>query len=210
MNEKKVKHVCDSLESRIMGYYDLDDILADSEKLPCLFNHTIPGLGYLEGNPGKPIKENTKIELPIWLAQVLAVIHTQSNSQEAQMSATAASSFEPDPESTPFISLIDPEFINDKVKNAFKSDPQSLNLHKLSPQYYKMIQRWCSLFYEPDLVELIMNSLKVRSFEINNFASNVYAKHFNDEFIYTLEEFEKRLFKETSESHKLMRQWLRE
>ena len=33
-------------------YYDLDDILADSEKLTCKFNITVPGLGYLEGNPG--------------------------------------------------------------------------------------------------------------------------------------------------------------
>ncbi|EDK47344.1 hypothetical protein LELG_05525 [Lodderomyces elongisporus NRRL YB-4239] len=191
------------------SYYDLDDILADAEKLPCSFNHTVPGLGYLEGNPGKSIKQGTNIELPIWLCGVLAVIHTHSSS------ANTASAASQDDE-TPFVSLMDPDFINEKVKNALKSDSTSLDLHKLSPQYYKMVERWCNLFEERELVELIMDSLKLRSFEINNYASNIAGssggkgKHFNNEFIYTLDEFEKRLFKETGESHKLMRQWLKE
>ena len=43
------------------NYFDLDDILADSEKIPCRFNITVPGLGYLEGNPGKAIAKDTKI-----------------------------------------------------------------------------------------------------------------------------------------------------
>ncbi|CAK9442134.1 uncharacterized protein LODBEIA_P58770 [Lodderomyces beijingensis] len=194
---------CSSSSNRSeMSYYDLDDILADSEKLPCSFNHTIPGLGYLEGNPGKSIKQGTKIELPIWLCGVLAVIDTHSSNDPTVSSTTR--------DEARFVSLVDPEAINEKVQNAMKSDAKSLDLHKLSPQYYKLIERWCNLFYEPQLVELIMESLKKRSFEINNFASNVYAKHFNNDFIYTLDEFEKKLFKETSESNRLMRQWLRE
>ncbi|KAI5970733.1 PSF3 [Candida margitis] len=174
-----------------MSYYDIDDILADAEKLPCQFNHTIPGLGYLEGNPGKPIQSGTKLELPFWLAEILAVLEV-TNSDSS------------------FISLIDPDFINDKVLNAIKSDAKSLDLHKLSSQYYKMIEKWGKLFYEPKLVDQIMEMVKIRSYEINNYASNIHSKHFNTEFIYTLDEFEKKLFKDTSESNKLMRQWLKE
>ncbi|KAI5956078.1 PSF3 [Candida theae] len=174
-----------------MSYYDIDDILADAEKLPCQFNHTIPGLGYLEGNPGKPIQQNTKLELPFWLAEILAVLEVQNSDSS-------------------FISLIDPDFINDKVLNAIKSDALSLDLHKLSGQYYSMIEKWGKLFTEPRLIEQIMEMLKVRSFEINNYASNIHSKHFNTEFIYTLDEFEKKLFRDTSESNKLMRQWLKE
>lgn len=35
------------------GYYDLDAILTDSQKIPCTFELTVPGLGYLSGNVGE-------------------------------------------------------------------------------------------------------------------------------------------------------------
>ncbi|EGW30157.1 uncharacterized protein SPAPADRAFT_144369 [Spathaspora passalidarum NRRL Y-27907] len=173
------------------NYYDLDDILADGEKVPCKFNITVPGLGYLQGNPGKPIEKDTKIELPFWLAEILAVCIVSDESQQS------------------FIDMIDPEFINSKVVNAIKSNPTSVDLHKLLPHYYKLIEKWCSMFSDEQLIDNVMNMLKERSFEINSFANNV-NKQVNSEFIYTLDEFEKKLFKQTSESNKLMRNWLKE
>lgn len=35
-----------------MSYYDVDAILTDAQKLPCTFEVDVPGLGYLDGNPG--------------------------------------------------------------------------------------------------------------------------------------------------------------
>jgi hypothetical protein len=32
------------------SYYDVDAILTDAQKVPCTFELTVPGLGYLEGN----------------------------------------------------------------------------------------------------------------------------------------------------------------
>ncbi|KAJ9635149.1 DNA replication protein [Coniosporium tulheliwenetii] len=34
------------------GYYDIDAILTDAQKVPCTFELTVPGLGYLDGNVG--------------------------------------------------------------------------------------------------------------------------------------------------------------
>lgn len=34
------------------SYYDVDAILTDAEKVPCTFELTVPGLGYLDGNSG--------------------------------------------------------------------------------------------------------------------------------------------------------------
>jgi len=34
------------------SYYDIDAILTDAQKLPCTFDLDIPGLGYLDENPG--------------------------------------------------------------------------------------------------------------------------------------------------------------
>lgn len=34
------------------SYYDIDAILTDAQKVPCTFDINVPGLGYMEGNPG--------------------------------------------------------------------------------------------------------------------------------------------------------------
>ncbi|CAI5760384.1 unnamed protein product [Candida verbasci] len=172
-----------------MSYYDIDDIIADSQKIPCQFNITVPGLGYLEGNPGKSIKQNTKIELPFWLAEILA-ISTILNNDES------------------FINLIDPDFISTKIINAIKSDSNSIDLHKIISHYYVSIEKWCKLFNDVELIENSMHLLKQRSFEINNFANNV-NKSVGSDFIYTLDEFEKKLYKDSCESNKLMKKWLK-
>lgn len=37
-------------------YYDIDAILTDAQKVPCTFELDVPGLGYLEGNPGQDVR----------------------------------------------------------------------------------------------------------------------------------------------------------
>ena len=55
------------------SYYDVDAILTDSQKVPVTFEIDVPGLGYLNGNVGGDIKAGTKVELPLWLGEMLAV-----------------------------------------------------------------------------------------------------------------------------------------
>ncbi|KAJ9666659.1 DNA replication protein [Coniosporium apollinis] len=38
------------------GYYDIDAILTDAQKVPCTFELTVPGLGYLDGNVGGDVR----------------------------------------------------------------------------------------------------------------------------------------------------------
>lgn len=171
------------------NYYDLDSILADGERIPCRFNMSVPGLGYLEGNPGKPIDQGTKIELPLWLAEILAICEL---SHESQLS---------------FIDLSEPEFMSPKVTNAVKTGPTSIDLHKLLGHYYTLAEKWCTFFSEPQLIETIMFMFKERAAHINNYASNT-NKQMNNNFLYTLDEFEKYLYKLTSEANREMRKWL--
>ncbi|ODV82297.1 DNA replication complex GINS protein PSF3 [Suhomyces tanzawaensis NRRL Y-17324] len=173
------------------NYYDLDDILADGEKVPSRFNMTVPGLGYLEGNPGKAVQKGTQLELPMWLAEVLAICAILEDSQES------------------FIDLSEPEFISSRVLNAIKTNPRTVDLRKLLRNYYKLVEKWGTFFNEPSLIEIIMTMLKERAFEINNFASNT-NKLMNNDFTYTLDEFERILFRMTSDSNKQMRNWLKE
>ena len=55
------------------SYYDVDAILTDAQKVPCAFELTVPRLGYLEGNMSGDIKKGSKVELPLWLGEMLAL-----------------------------------------------------------------------------------------------------------------------------------------
>lgn len=171
------------------NYFDLDDILASSEKIPTRFNLTVPGIGHLEGNPGKPITEGTKVDLPLWLAEVLATTNVT--------------------EDYGFIELLQPDSLNNAVKNAMMSDAVTLDLHSILPNYYKLIEKWCLMFNDKGLNDVVKQMLKDRSYEINNFASNT-NKQVNNFFILSLDEYEKKLFKKTSESNKILRNWLKD
>lgn len=37
------------------SYYDIDAILTDSQKVPCTFELTVPGLGFIDGNAGQDV-----------------------------------------------------------------------------------------------------------------------------------------------------------
>lgn len=173
----------------MVDYYDIDDILATGEKVPCIFNISVPGLGYLEGNPGKPINEGTKVELPLWLAEQLAHLDA--------------------PDGTPFILLLEPESLNVKVRNAIRTDPVALDVHSILPNYYKMAEKYCSFFSDEELSEIIKQMIKERSLEIYSYANNS-SKQMNSRFMLSLDEFEKRLFKLASESNRQMKNWLKE
>jgi hypothetical protein len=62
-----------SSTSKMSSYYDVDAILTDAQKVPCTFELTVPGLGYLEGNMSGDMKQGSKVELPLWLGEMLAL-----------------------------------------------------------------------------------------------------------------------------------------
>lgn len=171
-----------------MGYYDIDDILADGERVPCKFNLTVPGLGYLEGNPGKSIAKDTKLDLPMWLAAVLAVCAISEDSEES------------------FIDLLEPDFISPRVMNAIKADAKLVDLHSIMGHYYKMAEKWSRMFNDAELAQTVMAMLKDRALEIDNYASNA-SKHVNSTFLYSLDEFERSLYRSIYESKRQMRAW---
>ncbi|GME76020.1 unnamed protein product [Ambrosiozyma monospora] len=172
-----------------MSYYDIDDIIADGQ--------VCHGLGYLNGQPGEPIKENVKIELPLWLAQILAtqlIDPSQSSQEEAQ----------------PILKLIEPEFFSKQFLNFIKSNSYKTNL---SPYlfYYKLVCKWANMYNDTELVDLISKMLVDRASEINDlsFKLNDQFTGNNQEFLNGLDGFEKALFKTSHASFKDLKNWLR-
>lgn len=95
-----------------------------------------------------------------------------------------------------------------KVLNALKSSPLSVNVHGIHPHFYKLAERWTEMFSDRELAELAMYVLKERAFEINKFSCNT-NKQVNNEFLSTLDEFEKEIYKASGESNRQIRTWLK-
>lgn len=88
------------------------------------------------------IKEGTKLELPLWLAEMLAV--SQNNA------------------GTSTLSLDLPHSLSPRVLNALKADPRTLDLRSLAPHFYALGARMLELFEEDEVSEVLADvSLKI-------------------------------------------------
>ncbi|CCF56301.1 hypothetical protein KAFR_0A08670 [Kazachstania africana CBS 2517] len=207
-----------------MGYYDIDDVLTDACEIPCKFKHDIPGLGYLENNPGKPIRNNSKLLLPLWLARILAIVGEDPVQEDGTMLDDA--------ESIPFVELMTPDAFSAKVINAIKADPVSLDVHSISPHFFALAIKWIALFNDKELAAIVTELMLQRAQEINNHASSVtidvkrqiditgdnstvystnagnLGNNNNSTFLLTLDEFEKRVYKQAHESYKDAKRWM--
>ena len=125
----------------IMGskYYDIDAILTDAQKLPCTFEHDVPGLGYLESSSSSPdIKAGARLQLPVWLAEMLAVSQRLGTLSDV-------------------ITLDIPVALSPRVQNALKADPRTVELRSLATHFYGLGERVLGLFEEEVLCDVLIN-----------------------------------------------------
>ncbi|EXJ95271.1 DNA replication complex GINS protein psf3 [Capronia coronata CBS 617.96] len=173
-----------------MSYYDVDAILTDSQKLPCTFELDVPGLGYLEGNVGGMVKAGTKIDLPMWLGIMLAV--STGNA----------------PDSSQLVTLDFPTPLQQRVINALKADPRTVDLRAQAPHFYALGARIMELFDDTAVLDTLINTFKMRAAEIADQAHNPRgALGDGAEFLRGLDETERQLFKAAHEGPKAVRAW---
>ncbi|PGH11664.1 DNA replication complex GINS protein psf3 [Polytolypa hystricis UAMH7299] len=171
-----------------MSYYDINAILTDAQKLPCTFEIDVPGLGYLEGNTGEDVKRGTRIDLPLWLGEMLAVGARSG--------------------SNPLVTLDLPPALSEKVMNALKADPRTVDLRSLAPHFYRLGVRILQLFEEEEMVDILTDTFKKRAMEIADHAHNTRgALGDGVEFLRGLDETERQLFRAAHDSGKKMRVW---
>ncbi|KAI2926816.1 hypothetical protein CBS63078_2118 [Aspergillus niger] len=171
-----------------MSYYDIDAILTDSQKLPCTFELDVPGLGILEGNPGENIKAGTRIDLPLWLGEMLSIGARLGTSR--------------------LVTLDLPSALSERVMNALKADPRTVDLRSLAPHFYSLSERILELFEEEELVEVLSNTFKKRSAVIADHAHNPQgALGQGADFLRGLDETERQLFRVAHDSAKETRVW---
>ncbi|RMD41258.1 hypothetical protein DV735_g3862, partial [Chaetothyriales sp. CBS 134920] len=150
-----------------MSYYDPDSILTTQTKVPCTFNLSVPGLGYLAAtatnntgtnpsNSSSPaatptggqttattLTSGTTVPLPLWLGTLLAVSNTSNLDAD------------------PFVSLDFPGALSTPVLNALKADPVSVDVRAQSPHFYDLGTKLLELFEEDELVDVLTDTLFV-------------------------------------------------
>lgn len=97
-----------------------------------LLHFAIPDV---HSNNETQIKEGTKLELPLWLAEMLAVSQNQAG--------------------TSTLTLDLPHSLSARVLNALKADPRTLDLRALAPHFYALGARMLELFEEDEVSEVL-------------------------------------------------------
>ncbi|KAJ5380172.1 DNA replication complex GINS protein psf3 [Penicillium cataractarum] len=179
-----------------MSYYDIDSILTDAqvkldpspEKLPCTFELEVPGLGILEGNPGEDIKAGTRIDLPLWLGEMLSIGARLGTSR--------------------LVTLDMPDALAERVMNALKADPRTVDLRALAPHFYTLSERILEIFEEEEMVDVLIDTFKKRAAEISDHAHNPRgAVGEGVDFLRGLDETERQLFRAAHDRAKEVRIW---
>ncbi|KAK6344155.1 DNA replication protein [Orbilia brochopaga] len=171
-------------------YYDVDAILTDAQKIPCTFEVDVAGLGYLDGNDNADMKAGTKLELPIWLAEMLAVSEQLGTEN--------------------FIHTNLPHALSAPVMNALKANPLSVNLRDLATHFYALGERMVNLVEdaEEELVDTLSETFRQRVIEIADHAANLRgALGEGSDFLMGLEESERQIFRAAHDSSRAMKLW---
>ncbi|XP_033117391.1 DNA replication complex GINS protein PSF3-like [Anneissia japonica] len=110
MNAQKryIKH-----GSHTENYFNIHDILASQEKIPCVFEVPMLRLGFLDpSNESADIQPNTKMELPYWIASSLRTRKKK------------------------IVGIDLPKQYRRGHRDILSADANVVNLHKLGPYYY--------------------------------------------------------------------------
>jgi len=173
------------------SYYDIDAILTDAQKVPCTFELTVPGLGYIDGNIGGDMKQGSKVELPLWLGEMLAISQNLSTSS--------------------LVTLDLPPALSPRVLNALKADSRTVDLRALAPHFYNLGARTLELYEDEEMVEVLSEAFKVRAAVIADQAHNPRgALGEGADFLRGLDENERQLFRAAHDSAKSVRSWIAE
>ncbi|GAA5940283.1 DNA replication protein PSF3 [Sporobolomyces koalae] len=170
------------------AFYDVQEFLADSQRMPSKILFDIPNCGHLEGSADKDLQTNTNLELPFWLAHKL---HDED-----------------------MIALTLPRPYNNTVRNALAASPESVHLRNLGGgggSFYAGGTRLLKQIEDEALAKTLEDAFKARLVQIMDQSQHSLADHGGEgaayEFSQGLDAWEKELFHVGEASAKQMKNW---
>eukprot|EP00904_Undaria_pinnatifida_P000017 jgi/Undpi1/10015/HiC_scaffold_28.g12469.m1 len=95
------------------GYYDLESILSEEERVPCVFTLDAMGMGMLDPTTSEEdLAQGAKVEFPLWMARPLA--------------------------GKGMVELDLPKHYTDRFREQLEAGPGAVNLRERSPYYYEV------------------------------------------------------------------------
>ncbi|KAK5662391.1 hypothetical protein OQA88_8301 [Cercophora sp. LCS_1] len=190
-----------------MSYYDIDSILTVAEKIPCTFQLDVPDLGYLDNTPDQTLKAGSRIALPLWLAEMLAIANTG------------------DEQGKSFVAFDLPKALGNDVLQALKADPRAVPLRDQSAHFYSLATHMMDLSEEPELSTTLRKTFVTRAAEVALHArkvggasgnkggakeegSNLGVGGAGEEFLRGLDEWERKLFRKAHDGAKAGKEWM--
>ncbi|XP_070574848.1 DNA replication complex GINS protein PSF3-like [Ptychodera flava] len=155
------------------NYFNIDDILATQEKIPCKVEQSILRLGFLDSSSDtRDIQPGTKLDLPFWLASSLCTRRRR------------------------IVSVDMPKCYKDGSREILKADANVVDLHKTGPYYYAFGTKLLH-FDNPevrDIAESLLQTFISRFRKIMDSAQNAYNED-TTHLTSKLDESERSVFK---------------
>lgn len=76
------------------------------------------------------------------------------------------------PTNQPLVTLDLPPALSQRVLNALKADPRTVDLRSQAPHFYSLAVRMLELFEEEGLVDVLLDTFRSRASEIADHANN--------------------------------------
>ncbi|CAF0778219.1 unnamed protein product [Didymodactylos carnosus] len=184
-----------STSQQYEDYFSIDDILSTQERIKCQLLVDVPKLGYLEhsgsssksnddqqeSNVSAPISAQTKLEFPYWM--VYSICNSKTNFSTFEL----------------------PYIFQNIQRQIFHADSTIVDLHKLSPNFYRYGKHLLQLNFDQDekkdVAMTMLSTFQQRfrtimdySFHLTSSSGEDIAKYTNDKFISKFDHFEKQLF----------------
>lgn len=107
-------------------HLDIDALLSEEERVPCIFKSEADGLGFLDrSGEFDDLNAGTKVELPLWMAQVLS--------------------------KKSMVSLELPKHFDKKMRDHIAAGAVTINLKEFSVYYYEVGMQLAQSLKDDDL-----------------------------------------------------------
>ncbi|WAR11738.1 PSF3-like protein, partial [Mya arenaria] len=154
-------------------YYNIDDILATNEKIPCKIEMPIYRLGFLDSSSiNEDLMPGTKIEFPHWMARSLC-------SRKRHM-----------------VSVETPKQYRESYREILTADASVVDLHKLGPYYFSFGTHLLKfdLPESQDVAKMLVKSFQHRFRKVMDSSQNSYNED-TSKLTEKLDESERLLFR---------------